>query len=164
MHMRCPLSLLLGLHTVFHVCHVGLCSSVPLAYRATFISAFQLTFIQRDETVVETTNATSVKWVVAMLRRQGIPLDAGALRELPDAQLVQLAMQAGMVGISPWKRDGGTDKIILHEKNGVPIQATMVSDTELPLYISIICMMFATILLQHIRIHCVNRDASDAAQ
>eukprot|EP00961_Rhodomonas_salina_P187305 2528881-Rhodomonas_salina.1 len=97
------------------------------------------------------------------MTRQAIPQHAPEIRALPDADLISFAMLAAVCGISPWKRDMVSDRIVLHEQRGTPIPETMISDLEVPIYISVICIMAATIVLQHMRIQGQQQPAAAKA-
>eukprot|EP00961_Rhodomonas_salina_P135972 1829769-Rhodomonas_salina.1 len=127
------------------------------------LDAFKQTFLQQDHANVQTTNTTSIQWVLDIMHRQGVPTTAQKLRELEDSKLVSIAMLSALAGISPWKRDPGSDLVLLDEKDGVPVQETTVADVELPLYVSIIGVMFGTILLQHMRLTGVYHNDNEAA-
>jgi len=115
------------------------------------IDAFQMSFTLQDDSVVQTVNVPGVIWLRDIMTRQAIKTNATELRQMSDAALVSLAMRAAVAGISPWKRDLLSDRIILSDSSGVPIPETMISDLEIPVYISVICIMTTTIILQHIR-------------
>eukprot|EP00961_Rhodomonas_salina_P154295 2078339-Rhodomonas_salina.3 len=131
--------------------------------RGVILDAFKQTFLQQDYAIVKTTNTTSVQWVLDIMHRQGVPTTVQKLRELEDGQLLAIAMLSALAGISPWKRDAGTDLVLLDEKDGVPVQETTVADVELPLYVSIIGVMFGTILLQHMRLTGVYHNDNETA-
>eukprot|EP00961_Rhodomonas_salina_P249693 3375333-Rhodomonas_salina.2 len=84
--------------------------------------------------------------------RQGIPHGIAALRNLSDTDLLSIAMRAAIAGISPWKRHATNHNILLDERNGTPVQDSLSSEIEIPIYITVICIMAITVLLQHMQL------------
>ena len=115
------------------------------------IAAFSSAFTLRDDTIVRTTKVPAIEWVCGIMKRQNIPCNGTEIRLATDTELLSLGMRAAVAGISPWKRDVFSDRIVLHERSGAPIPETLISDIEVPVYISIICIMAITIILQHMQ-------------
>lgn len=110
-----------------------------------------MSFTLRDDSIVSTTRVPAIEWLHDIMTRQAIPHDAAQLRNLSDARLVSLGMLAAVAGISSWRHDTLSDRIVLHERSGTPTAETTISDLEVPVYVSIICVMAVTIVLQHLR-------------
>lgn len=119
-----------------------------------FLTAFGNTFALRDGSIVQTLDVDVVQRIKDLMTRQSIPLAADVIRALDNPKLVSLGMQAAVSGISPWRRDESVqDKIILHERSGVPEPEMVVGDMEIPIYLSIIGLMACTIILQHFQLN-----------
>ena len=135
---------------VLHIAHVG---SLDSGNDQSLLEGFHATFALRDGSVTTTTRTPAVQWVVDIMQRQNIPYDTTELRNLSNTTLFSLAMRAAIAGISPWKRLENSEFIILNEKTGIPMQETIAGDFEVPVYVSIICVMACTIILQHMRLY-----------
>jgi hypothetical protein len=118
-----------------------------------FLDAFSKTFSRNDKALVASTNTAAVRWIQDIMQRQGVSGNATELRELGDAELLSIAMRAAVGGISHWRRVPGTALIVVNEKTGIPYAESMTVDLEVPVYISIICVMVVTIVLQHMRLN-----------
>eukprot|EP00961_Rhodomonas_salina_P046334 621875-Rhodomonas_salina.1 len=66
------------------------------------------------------------------------------MRALDDDALLAVGMRAAVAGISHWRREKGSDRIIVNDQTGIPYQANMVLDLEVPVYLTIICIMACT--------------------
>eukprot|EP00961_Rhodomonas_salina_P044310 595264-Rhodomonas_salina.2 len=119
----------------------------------TFLRAFRSTFSRNDKALVSSMHTPAVRWIQDIMQQQGVPYNATELRALDDSELLAVAMRAAIAGISHWKRVPGSAEIVVNEKTGIPYQENMTVDLEIPVYISIICVMVATIVLQHMRLH-----------
>lgn len=119
----------------------------------TSMAAFAQTFVRRDQAKIQSANSRTMRWVFDVMDRQGIPVNASALRDLDDHALLAVGMRAAVSGISHWRREKGTDRIVVNDKTGIPYQANMVLDLEVPVYLTIICIMACTVILQHMRLH-----------
>jgi hypothetical protein len=118
-----------------------------------FLKAFTSTFARSDLAEIASEKTPSVQWIKDVMERQGISFNATALRKLSDSELLAIAMRAAITGISHWKRSVGTDIILVDYQTGIPYPENMTLDLEVPIYISVICVMVFTIVLQHMRLH-----------
>ncbi len=82
------------------------------------ITAFTATFIRRDGATIQSVNARAVQWVLNLMDKQDIPKSASAMRNLNDSQLIAIGMRAAMAGISSWRREPTTDRIVLNDNTG----------------------------------------------
>jgi hypothetical protein len=121
--------------------------------KSDFLKAFTATFARSDLAEIASENTPSVRWIKDVMERQGIFFNATALRGLSDSDLLAVAMRAAIAGISHWKRHPGTDIILVDYQTGIPFPENMTLDLEVPIYISVICIMVFTIVLQHMRLH-----------
>lgn len=81
----------------------------------------------------------------ALLQRQQIPADAGALRALPDDALCRIALLAAVGGASvEWQRDAATDALLLDE-HGRMLPAFVPNQVESDVMLCIICALLAVI-------------------
>ncbi len=127
--------------------------TMPPPEKTEFLKGFTSTFVRSDLTTIASEHTPSVRWVKDVMERQGISFNATELRKLPDSQLLSIAMRAAIAGISHWKRFPGSDMILVDYQTGIPFSENMTLDLEVPIYISIICVMVFTIVLQHMRLH-----------
>jgi hypothetical protein len=118
-----------------------------------FLKAFTSTFARSDLAEIASENTPSVQWIKDVMERQGISFNVTVLRGLSDSELLSVAMRAAIAGISQWKRHPGTDIILVDYQTGIPFPENMTLDLEVPIYISVICIMVFTIVLQHMRLH-----------
>lgn len=119
------------------------------------LTGFGQSFVRRDGAVIHSLHASTVQWVLDIMDRQHIPRNASALRALPDGELMSVAMRAAVAGISHWRREAGSDRIVVNDASGIPYAEDTVVDIELPMYITIICIMGGVILLQQMRLQPV---------
>eukprot|EP00961_Rhodomonas_salina_P110103 1481953-Rhodomonas_salina.1 len=60
-------------------------------------------------------------------------------------------MRAAVAGISHWRREKGSNCIVVNDQTGIPYQANMVLDLEVPA---------CTVALQHMCLHCLGLSAA----
>ena len=84
----------------------------------TSITAFTATFVRRDGAVIQSVKASAVQWVFNLMDKQDIPKNASGLRNLTDAQLLSIGMKAAVSGISQWRREAISDRIIVNDNTG----------------------------------------------
>jgi hypothetical protein len=91
---------------------------IPDTNTNTSVTAFAATFVRRDSAVIESVNARAVQWVLNLMDKQDIPKTASAMRELSDVKLICIGMRAAVSGISHWRREANTDRIIVNDDTG----------------------------------------------
>ena len=118
-------------------------------YTDAFVAGFEAVFALSSGASRIGYNTECLHRVHALMLRGGLPTSGEEMRLLNDTELMQMAIQAAVAAISPWKRQEGGRRILM-EDDGTLNPQYKVGTMQSTIMTCVICTLLAVIGAMHI--------------